>query len=313
MKKLALTILCLLLIASTASALEIRLKPRVLVQDAGGWLTLGQIAEGVNDPSLSALALLPAPRAGQKRSVAKKEIRRALERHRPDLRSVEFTGASRVVLVGGGQVVQAPQIERMLHRFLQKNQGRLPKAQLRLTDVQLPDEVVVPHGKLTHQVVPSNPKILGSRRFNVTLRVDGRLVKNLTVRARLEALAPVAVAAADLTRGTMLGPADVQQVVADISALRDPCFTLEDLIGKRLKRSLRTGQTISRKQVDFPPMVRRGQVVEIRVQRGGIMLSAKGEARQNGQQGETIRVRNTASRRELLCRVLAPGLVEVEI
>lgn len=313
MKRFALSILCLILSVSGALALELRLKPRVVVPAAGEPVTLGQVVEGVNDPTLASMMIAPAPQAGETRRIGQREIERAIQRQRPELATIGFSGAARVNLIGDGQVVHAAQIERMLHQFLQQNRHRLPKAQLQLGDIRLPQDVIVPHGRLSHQVIPSDPEILGSNRFNVVLRVDGRVVENLTVRASLEALAPVVVAATDLSRGASLGAQDLQMVVLDISDLRDPCFSVDDLIGQRLKRGLKVGQPLVRTQVDFPPMVRRGQTVEIRLQRQGFVLTAKGEARQSGQQGDTIRVRNVASRRQLQGRIVAPGVVEVGI
>ena len=42
------------------------------------------------------------------------------------------------------------------------------------------------------------------------------------------------------------------------------------------------------------------------------MLTAAGEAKQDGRTGEAIRVMNSNSRKEILCQVVAPGLVKVE-
>ena len=59
-------------------------------------------------------------------------------------------------------------------------------------------------------------------------------------------------------------------------------------------------------------MIQRGDRVEILARRGSLVLTAVGEARQDGQGGETIRVMNSDSRREILCQVQAPGQVSVE-
>ena len=49
-------------------------------------------------------------------------------------------------------------------------------------------------------------------------------------------------------------------------------------------------------------MIKRGERVEIRVQRGALMLTAAGEARQDGFEGDSIRVKNIESHREILCQ-----------
>ena len=50
----------------------------------------------------------------------------------------------------------------------------------------------------------------------------------------------------------------------------------------------------------------------IQVQKHGLMLTAAGEAKQDGLTGESIRVVNNGSRKEVICQVVAPGLVKVE-
>ena len=87
---------------------------------------------------------------------------------------------------------------------------------------------------------------------------------------------------------------------------------MDELVGKKLKRSLRQGTPVDRGTVDFPPMVARGELVTIILRHGSMELSARGEARQDGQAGETIRVRNIGSERDILGRVVAPGVIEVE-
>lgn len=101
-------------------------------------------------------------------------------------------------------------------------------------------------------------------------------------------------------------------VELDIVGLRNPCFNMDELVGKKLKRSLRQGVPLDRNSVEFPPMVARGEMVTIILKHGSLELTARGEARQDGQEGETIRVRNTNSQRDILGRVTAPGMIEVE-
>lgn len=221
--------------------------------------------------------------------------------------------AAPTVTAAGEQRLTAADLEAILNDYLRSQQPRLPQAQYRLRNLRLPAVTLLPAGTLHTQVVPANPQILGSRRFNLVFLVDGRAVTNLTVNAEVEALAPVVTAASELRRGAVIGEQDLLLTVVDISELRDPCLQPEALVGKRLKQNLRAGQALERTVVEFPPLVRRGETVTISVRRDGIALSARGEARQNGQQGEAIRVRNLGTGREIMCRVTAPGQVEVEM
>jgi flagella basal body P-ring formation protein FlgA len=143
-------------------------------------------------------------------------------------------------------------------------------------------------------------------------RVDGRVEKNIAVRAELEALAPVVVSAGDLGRGAILSARDLSVVTMDLTELRNPCFDTKELVGKKLQQSIRLGDPIERTQVDFPPLIKRGEAVTINLRHGGLLLTAAGVAQKDGCEGDTIPVRNSSSRKEILCRVMESGQVQVE-
>jgi flagella basal body P-ring formation protein FlgA len=210
------------------------------------------------------------------------------------------------------QSIDQKEIRQALDDYLAAESERLPRVELRFSSVDLPDAFKVPQGHVEYQVVPAKPGVIGSRRVTLLTRVDDRLVGNQSIRVELEAMAEVMVAMANLRRGDTLDETNTVLQQQDISGLRQPIFTPEDVYGKQLKQSLRLGQTLDLKQVDFPPLIKRGDRVEIHVQRGSMILTAVGEARQDGYSGDTIRVKNSESHREILCRVVAPGLVHVE-
>jgi flagella basal body P-ring formation protein FlgA len=210
------------------------------------------------------------------------------------------------------QQIGKQEIKQVLNDYLTEASERLPRIELRFKSMTLPKPFKVPDGSIEFQVIPAKPGIIGSRRVTLLTRVDGKVISNQSIRVEIEALAEILVATDSLRRGDVLEPEEFSLQQRDISKLKQPFFDGHDIYGKRLKRSLRLGQPLLRNQVDFPPLIKRGDRVEIRARRGGLMLSAAGEARQNGALDETIRVMNVGSRKEILCRVAAPGLVTVE-
>jgi flagella basal body P-ring formation protein FlgA len=209
-------------------------------------------------------------------------------------------------------VVEPESIRQYLDDFIRSRQGDLPQAEIRFKNLNLPAPFSLPPGKLEVEVIPADPQIVTSRRFTMIFRVDGRVEKNIAIRAELEAIAPVVVAAGDLGRGAILSARDLNVVETDLVGLRNPCFDPEELVGKKLRQTVRLGAPIDRIQVDFPPLIKRGQAVTINLLQGRLLLTAIGEAQQDGREGETIRVRNNSSRKEVLCRVTSTGQVQVE-
>ena len=203
------------------------------------------------------------------------------------------------------------QMQGWLERYLSENRALLPDADVSFSRINLPESFTVPAGFIEAQVVPSDTDLLSSRRFSVTIYSDGRPVDNRTVYGELQALAPVVVLARSMRRGTVLRPGDLLMTELDITRLRDPCLDLDEVVGKTLRRSGRRGDVVSKRYLDIPDLVKRNDVVTIFLQRGGLFLTAKGVARMSGQAGETIRVRNIGSNREIFCQVTGPNQVRV--
>lgn len=204
-------------------------------------------------------------------------------------------------------------IRKLLDAYLQAHSETMPAARIRFKSVKQIKPFVLPAGTATCEIIPAIPKIIGSRRFTMIFRVDGQIRANFALHTELEALAPVAVAAIDLPRGVLIAPGDVRLVEKDLSNLREPYLDAKSLVGKKVRRALRAGTVLQKALLETPPVVRRGDSVTMTVRSGAMILTARGAARDNGVIGDTIRVRNNDSQKDVLCRVAGPGAVEVEI
>ena len=211
-----------------------------------------------------------------------------------------------------GTHIGPEQIRALLEDYLEEKRGLLPQGEIRIRTLDVNNSFTLPPGRVSHEIIPSDPQILTSRRFTFIFQVDGRTQHNQSYRVVLEALAPVAVAALDLSRGLTLTERDINFVEMDLARVRNPAFSAEELVGKVLRRTVRLGDVLDRSFVEEPSLVRRGEVVTIIAKRGALQLNATGVARDEGKLGDTIRIRNSASQREILCEVVAPGTVTVE-
>lgn len=210
-------------------------------------------------------------------------------------------------------VIDQQKMEQILTDYLAEQSDLLPQVELRLTSVQYPSSYNVPAGRINHQLIPSRPGVIGSRRIALMTRVNDQIVSNQSIRVEVEAMAEVAVAKESLRRGTMLTEQQIEMRYQDISRLSEPIFAVADAVGKVVKRTLRLGEPLQAQQVEYPPVIKRGERVVIEAHQAGMTISAIGEARQDGRAGESIKVINTGSSREVISRVVAPGLVRVEL
>jgi flagella basal body P-ring formation protein FlgA len=205
------------------------------------------------------------------------------------------------------------EVRKVLSTYMQKQQRRYPQTELRLRDIQSIPPFEVEGDRLRWEITPSSPRLIDSRRFNLILRSDGKVVKNMTLSVDLEALAPVAIAADDLPRGAILSPEDLTMVTMDLSTLRNPCLDAQELIGMKLRRAIRMGAPFVRSGLETPPLIKRGDMVTITASNGTLTVTARGLAQENGAEDDTIRVKNISSQKEIFCRVTAPSAVEVEL
>ncbi|MEE4254021.1 MAG: flagellar basal body P-ring formation chaperone FlgA [Desulfuromusa sp.] len=210
------------------------------------------------------------------------------------------------------QLIDRQEMEQVFNDYLAEQSNLLPHIELRFKKIALPEAYQIPQGRVEHQVIPAKVGVIGSRRLTLLTRVDGQTVSNQSVRVELEALAEIQIATSSMRRGEILNAQDTELRYQDISKIREPIFDQTDVIGKRLKRSVRLGQPLQTNQIEFPPVIKRGDRVIIQARNEGLMLTAAGEAKQDGRTGEAIRVMNSNSRNEVLCQVVASGVVKVE-
>lgn len=311
---LMLTLLVLCGQATAALALEIRFRPQAQAQ--GEILLLGEVAQILPDSRenrlLGDLTLFRAPAPGEEELHQAEDIRAYLQRTNPDLAGATWSGAGEIRVVRAGITVDQAKINQILQDYLKTQQDNLAATTTSLEIVGRIAPFVLPQGKLQFDVIPSDPAIVNSNRFTLIFRIDGRVVKNLSVRVQMQASARLVVATTDLRRGQIIGSGDLQLAEAELGRLREPCQDLDELIGKKVRRTIRAGEPIECQSIEFPPMVQRGELVTIVASKGYLTLSATGLARQDGKKGDIIKVRNSSSQKDVPCRVIGPGLVEVE-
>lgn len=85
----------------------------------------------------------------------------------------------------------------------------------------------------------------------------------------------------------------------------------DQLAGLTTVRPLPAGQPINRLHVKATAAVNRNDMVDIRYTRGAVELTVKGQALEDGQIGQTIKVINPATRTTLAGTVRENGVVEI--
>lgn len=161
--------------------------------------------------------------------------------------------------------------------------------------------------------VNDNQSFVGLVPVAVQLLSAGEELRRGVVTVRVEVSERVPVAARPLRSGHVIGPDDVLLEPRELGSLPSGAVTdPAELVGQRVTRYVDAGRPLLREGIERAPRVERGQQVKLRFRNGPLVIETVGEARQDGVDGDHIRVQNVASRREVVGRIGRDGVVHVE-
>ncbi|MFA5034542.1 MAG: flagellar basal body P-ring formation chaperone FlgA [Candidatus Margulisiibacteriota bacterium] len=167
----------------------------------------------------------------------------------------------------------------------------------------------------TYRVMEVFPdfKPIGNVIFPIEVKKTGGISK-LFVRAKVEVLKKIVVAAASLGRNKPLQAGDFIYQVRDVALLPQKYFTdFQPLLGKEAKIPVPANSTIFEWMIGEPPVIRVGSEISLVVAASDISVRADGLALENGYLGEQIKVRKKESGKILFGKVLSNNEVEVEL
>ena len=232
-------ILIILATSLPAHAFDVTFKKNATVDDA--LVTLGDVAS-ISEISEIGDALLTIPVAnspapGEKAFLRSVNIKKYLSSSQTLPEDIEWKGASSVTVTRSGIAINAQKMLGFIADYLRSQEDSLPLAVIRFIPTSHPLPFTLPNGELRCDVIPSNPGILSSSRFSLIFRVNDRVVKNMSIRGRVEARANVVITAIPVKKGTILTPRHLKEAVMDISEIKDPGFSTDEFIGKKLRET----------------------------------------------------------------------------
>ncbi|MFG0261065.1 MAG: flagellar basal body P-ring formation chaperone FlgA, partial [Novipirellula sp. JB048] len=194
-------------------------------------------------------------------------------------------------------------IERTDPTFFERYHWRLDRRQLALQ--RLESARGIERAEFLHGVQEGECSLrVVSRGLDGTIEVD--LVVTLEAN-------PIAVVATKSFRtGHRLGPADLTSRPIPRDRWEDSyCTDPSELLGMETRSNLRDNEPISRDWVGMPMLVRRNDLVEVRVLNGAISVSTNAKALGDGAESELIEIETLQPRKRLIARVVSSGLVEI--
>ena len=280
---------------------------------------LGQIARIRGDDQalvqrLKRIVIARAPLPGKSRHLNKNYIRLRLKQKKIDLSQIRLEAPRGIEVIRGFVEITIDDIKRAVSDFIYAS---IPwdREKVKIRDIRVRDRVILPKGKITYSVEPlKNTDFKGSVPLPIRFKVNGRFQKRVLVTADIEVLAEVIVTKRPLRRHRRITEDDIEIRERNLAGLpSNIILDYEEVLGKRAKRNIGANRVLRSDLVEFPPLVKRGDMVLIVAESSGLRITALGMVKQReGRRGERIRVENIDSKRSIYGRVLDAKTVKVD-
>ena len=305
-----------LILAPAAPALEINVKPQATVR--GDQVYLGDIAtfQPADDKRVSRLRrveVVTAPAPGSGFRLKGRFLTYKLTSAIGDQEDIFLKVPAALNVRRSAQFISRGQLEGIFKGFVLEDSPWSPD-KVRFDRIQAPQGgVALPEGELFWKVAGrGNRRHSGNISVVVYLYVDGKEIRKVPVSGKVSVRQAIVKAAGKIGSGQIIGHEDV--LLAEDGYYQghvDVLGSLEEVIGKKARRNIRSGQPITGRMIEDPPIVKKGSKVLLKAENALIKVTALGKVLQDGWVGDHVRVLNTTSGKEVSAVVEGPGLVSV--
>lgn len=181
-----------------------------------------------------------------------------------------------------------------------------------IESITLPHRVRLPRGHWSFRA--ADAERLSDTRLGVAVEAhDGDTpVGRFDVEVALHVLGEVVRATRTIPKGTLVSRDDLEVVRTALGEVPTTSLRrLGDAIGKRTRRSVPEGRFLPSDALEIAPVVERGRIVELELVRGGLRMRERGRALEDGVVGDTVRLVNLRSGRQLVGEVQGEARVRI--
>lgn len=292
-------------VAKTA-AKAVALRTDVTVKD--GLVRLGDIFRNTGSKAKITIAYAPAP--GRQAVLDASWLSETADRHgldwRPQSHLDQVVVRRASIPLARDAIIR--KLSEMVRRRGRKGDFRI-ELSYRIQNIHLP---IASRGNFAIRDLRVDER---SGRFSGLLTAPGvNPPVRLNIYGRVQKLVAVPVLTRRIRKGMVIRDADITvRKIVDTGLPQYALLERTDIVGMAARYSLRPGITIRRGDVRPPILVRRGELVTMEIRTPYILVTARGRALDSGARGDTIRLRNTQSKKKLEAKVIGPGRVSVSV
>ena len=137
-------------------------------------------------------------------------------------------------------------------------------------------------------------------------------IKRISLSGRIERLVSIPVLKNSLKSGDIIGANDIDFIEMPNNKINNGMILKEqDLINMTPRRTISAGKPVIVNDLDYPKMVGRGDDITLIFEQGPMVLTVKGKSLQDGAMGDSVRVTNLDSNKNLSGTVTADREVTI--
>lgn len=254
-----------------------------------------------------------APFPGKSKHLTKNQVTCCLKQNGLDLSKIQIIAPDKTEIIRGVKEISREEMEKIILVFLDKT---LPweKNTVNVKNIRTTNKTILPKGKITYKVIaPPKTDYLGLTPLFVHFYVNGNFEKKAWVTVNIEVITEVVVTKKPLGRYKLITKEDICLKKMNLAKLpSDVINRSDDVLGKRTRRRIDSNVALRPNLIEFPPLVKRGDIVRIIVESDDLKVTALGKVKEKGSRGEMIKVLNVDSNKEIYARVLDSSSVKVD-
>lgn len=280
------------LIAGTKQALAATLRSETII--TGDYIKLGDIFDGVKNAEY---ILGPAPAPGKDMVLNARTLYKIASAL--DVKWSPSSTAEQLVLKRKAVVIPETDIMAELETKIRKS-GIEEKFSIQYT--KAPDDLILPFGAAPSIEITAFNFDATNDTFNAVIVSPSASnpIKRVSTSGRIERLIPVPVLTNTLRRGDIIGAMDIDYIdVPQNKIANGTVLEADDLVNMTPRRVLSSGKPVFNNELEYPKMVDRGDAITLIFANGPMVLSVMGKSLQAGAMGDTVRVSNSNSNKNL--------------
>jgi len=298
--------------ACGSESLPLPLQADVKVDSTG--IFLNQLLTPSLHATLPIIRLAPAPPWGQTISLSRQQLHDLIKEADPELNLTNWSGPELVKIGRRVRQLCEADVTEMIRAALQRDYvGAGGKLEIHFTRPWTP--LAVPDEEISLQLTELPPAgVLPNLVAGFELWCGKERVGTWQAPLQARVWREIPVAHAPILRGQLLSQADITLERRDVLSQHETCieFPVTDSL-LEASGGIPAGAPVFSRMTRARPVMRRGQLVEAVFQDGPMMISLKVEALEDGTLGQTVRVRNPKTNRELYGKIQNQDLISIAL